>query len=169
MGKHNLGPRSKELSSHSIVPGSRAGSDPGCSCFNRRCVTPSQRSISNPNDSTEYTHDRNPTPTPAARHRGRRSAIQCAGVPHDNAARPNRVAGPNAKDPRAKFPIKVAQASVTLTHNPAIACVASATRVPLFSRRGVSGTPPGNANLRLAFGARPSRIAPPASRVGPLM
>jgi hypothetical protein len=44
-------------------------------------------------------------------------------------------------DPCATFPKKVAQGSITLTRDPEIACVDRATRVPLFSRRGVSGTP----------------------------
>src|SRR5712692_1808504 len=47
---------------------------------------------------------------------------------------------PDATDPRATFPKKVAQGSVTLTRYPTIACVASARPVPLFSRRGVCGT-----------------------------
>jgi hypothetical protein len=43
--------------------------------------------------------------------------------------------------PRAKSRKNVAQGSITLTHDPAIPCVSDARPVPLFSRRGVNGTP----------------------------
>jgi hypothetical protein len=62
---------------------------------------------------------------------------------------------------RAKSRKKVAHGSIALTRAPAIACVASATGVPLFSRRGVSGTPRvSNNKIRKTTG----QTNPPVSR-----
>jgi hypothetical protein len=53
----------------------------------------------------------------------------------------NATAAPNATDPCATLFGKVAQGSVTLTRDPALACVAARPLCHFCSRRGASGTP----------------------------
>src|SRR5713226_3086211 len=51
----------------------------------------------------------------------------------------NRMVRPTLPPLCATFGEKVAQRSITLTHDSATTCIASATAAPLFSRRGASG------------------------------
>jgi hypothetical protein len=77
---------------------------------------------------------------PAGKCRCRRSA-PCVLSGSRARCAPKRIRRPDATDPCAKIAKKVAQGSITLTRDPSIACVVSATGAPLFSRRGASGAP----------------------------